>query len=916
MEAAALAVGAAHSFHRMPTQKEVRERAPAMMRQSAADKALREAMEAAKRLDRDDALAVNDALAALSVARNEHEKYASHAVLDEVQRMGDELAVLLLRCMPKEAQPSFSAQASSEKTGVPSASKQTGKLRATSAVFVPSGAPTFGDQGRRAAADKALSDAADAAKKLSPSEAIMALNKALTEHQEHATFNTRGQALNQRDELARMLAASKATSSAFPAASSSTAPAVADASTTSERPIPKVLQLSGGKYQPDFGVYHLEPGRLVCGSPVWKKAADTVRIARLPGCRDWAVQLPDSVGSSSAHLVLQSSHVLLYPCDRTDGFWEQPDAADNVWVPCPLLMCSDATGWPAAPAVLQLRGDMQGTGAGCAGVYHLTDRTVHNSPCWKQSHGNRFIARMIPYGHWAVRNEIDSESGTSCHLAISAPELLYPCDPTIARWQAFVFGKWTTLPQVRCSDESPPAVLQLSGGGKRGPKRGIFILEAGRTVNSSPVWKKAGGLECIARVSAGGNWGVQHQDDVGKPAPDGTRCFMVLRAPELLRPCGDTTKAWQIWVDGKWADQPEVRCSDMRTRPPPPEVLQLWGTGGELLQRRAKFGFYHLSVDRKVLYHLEGDRKVHDSPVWKQAGGTCRIARMSPQGNWGVQSAEHVGRSSSSAFLILRAPELLHPCDKTSEQWAVADDQNGWLTAHDVDCADVGPPPEVVIIKTGTLKSRGLNGLPVGACRGVYRLNKDDYDNRGVTVWEHITAPYSIYADEGHRWVVDQNRKGYDGGMGVPALMMSDEKLAYPSVATSAMWKVLGPDSKWHPEPEVRCVGMQRPRFAIGTHVEASVREGYASGVVIEHFYRYDAHAHGLSDQLPHACSSCDRPCYAERTTLIQSSSRHTGSGWRKELRRVASRSMQGRTATCLSGLLEAETPTAARSMW
>ena len=103
-------------------------------------------------------------------------------------------------------------------------------------------------------------------------------------------------------------------------------------------------------------------------------------------------------------------------------------------------------------------------------------------------------------------------------------------------------------------------------------------------------------------------------------------------------------------------------------------------------------------------YALEAGRTVHGSPVWKQVGGTRRIARMAA-GNWGVQQEENVGQNRL-ANMRLAAPQLLYPSDRTDKAWQVYID-GAWTAQPEAACVALYqlPPPPVCTAQSVAPKS-------------------------------------------------------------------------------------------------------------------------------------------------------------------------------------------------------------------
>ena len=215
---------------------------------------------------------------------------------------------------------------------------------------------------------------------------------------------------------------------------------------------------------------------------------------------------------------------------------------------------------------------------------------------------------------------------------------------------------------------------------------GYYELEPGRMVHGSPVWKQVGGGPCVVRLTIGGNWGVQIEENIGQ---NGT-AWLLLLAPELIYPSEPTDKEWQAGIGGAWVAQPQMACAQVAQLPPPPKVLHLTapGLGGE---PHSCPGYYK----------LEPGRIVHGSPVWKQARGTHRVARLTVGGNWGVQIEENVG-VIDNAWLRLRAPELIYPSEATGKEWeAFLGDT--WVAQPRLACDHPVPPAVLHLTAPGLI---------------------------------------------------------------------------------------------------------------------------------------------------------------------------------------------------------------------
>ena len=743
--------------------------------------------------------------------------------------------------------------------------------------------------------------------------------------------------------------------------------------------LPSVLQLSGEVAQerePCLGVYHLEVGRKVHDSPVWKQAGGTRLIARLPG-GNWGVQIEEEVGQDKAELALLMPE-LLFPCSSSTVIWRE--FVDGAWAAQPRLKCRDQSG-RRTPGVLKLRGEVTQSQAACVGEYYLeTGRTVNDSPVWKQAagagcqiHGMRRIARTVN-GNWAVQREGDVGKNSMCLLALRSPESVHPSDDTTKPWEAFASGAWAPQPRLKCSDETPQPptvkVLQLSGDVPREKAQalGIYHLEVGRTVNDSPLWKQAGGVNYIARTR-GGSWGVQTEEYLGQGM-----CKLVLKAPEQPLPCAKTAQRWEATTPSSsgWVKLPTVKCRDRSARPTP-AVLQVREFIAGMTDTRTEcLGIYYLEAGRMVNdspcwkqaggnrllaratptaawviqsehqagqnrgslllqapellhpsektdkeweasvsgewkptpfdckevkvppdapkwlrltgevssqvaethgecfgdYRLEEGRVVNGSPVWLQAGGTRRIARLARSGrllsSWGVQREDAVGKLDGKALLILKAPELLHPCDGTAVAWEAlsldgAAARVGLADELDLlECVDMGSPPKALKLRRKSGQAGKISALKsdacVAACSGLYALDQEltaaQHGSKpsGSPVWKRADDSGLCIARHGMgtSWVVQPVaylKNPFTFGSSGPRLVLPAQNLVYPSGGTRKSWLVEAePGSGWVDEKDVQCVVSERLRFAVGARVECKVGEAreqakFKPGVVVKHYY-------------------------------------------------------------------------------
>ena len=220
------------------------------------------------------------------------------------------------------------------------------------------------------------------------------------------------------------------------------------------------------------------------------------------------------------------------------------------------------------------------------------------------------------------------------------------------------------------------------------------------------------------------------------------------------------------------------------------------------------------------VYELQQGRMAHARPVWKQPGehGRC-IAYLGGSIGWGVQPDNMVG-SSTSAWLILRVPELFHPCDPTTTVWN-STTASSWVEVEQVKCAVLGPPP--------TFLQLGL-GNPRMGC-GLYELETGCTVNNGP-VWSARDGNRLARCPNGV-WVAQ-----HEENIGRNKLLL--KLLATGSPPCPCDWgEWQAPvGGVWTSQREIQCVSPPRPRFPVGARVGCCCGGGFQSGTVVKHHYR------------------------------------------------------------------------------
>ena len=229
----------------------------------------------------------------------------------------------------------------------------------------------------------------------------------------------------------------------------------------------------------------------------------------------------------------------------------------------------------------------------CLGAYELQQgHMAHGRPVWKHQGQARAIAYLGGEIGWGVQPYDTVGVSTGAWLHLAAPELALPCEPTAKVWKsnppAGSSDGWVAVEQLECVELGPPPkVLVMETPSKTKSAIGVYELQAERTAYGGPVWKQAASSDgnanwCIARLPEDLGWGVQPEASVG--ASPGSRNWgtqhscLILKAPQLVYPCLESSHKWESFV---WGAEPSVKCvSPPRPRFPVGTRVECLRSGG------------------------------------------------------------------------------------------------------------------------------------------------------------------------------------------------------------------------------------------------------------------------------------------------------------------------------------------------
>ena len=256
---------------------------------------------------------------------------------------------------------------------------------------------------------------------------------------------------------------------------------------------------------------------------------------------------------------------------------------------------------PEYPPIIQITiqgGSTSGSTLGgstneCLGAYELQQgHMAHGRPVWKHQGQARAIAYLGGEIGWGVQPYDTVGVSTGAWLHLAAPELALPCEPTAKVWKsnppAGSSDGWVAVEQLECVVlGSPPKMLVMETPSTRKGASGVYELQAERTAYGGPVWKQAASSDgnagwCIARLPEDLGWGVQPEASVG--ASPGSRNWgtqhscLILKAPQLVYPCLESSHKWESFV---WGAEPSVKCvSPPRPRFPVGTRVECLRSGG------------------------------------------------------------------------------------------------------------------------------------------------------------------------------------------------------------------------------------------------------------------------------------------------------------------------------------------------